>query len=175
MVSTGLLWAEEGRPPLGLEDGAEELLLPERVLRRRHGDDEGVFPHVRFAVGQEVRGCLGDLRGHSAGAWLEARSAWSRVEACMEGGHARGQAAGGSANPGLVGRRCHGDATREARSGPGGLKSWQEGPGPFVTLLAGGEVQGPGQQPAMTLLLCFWEGKTVLLPWPGPGGVHHRH
>lgn len=50
------------------EDGTEELLLSEGVLRRRHGDDERVLADVGLAVGQEVGGGLGHLQGHSTGA-----------------------------------------------------------------------------------------------------------
>lgn len=52
------------RPERGSsEDGAEELLLPEGVLRGRQRHDEGVLAYVRVAEGHQVRGGLGDLRG----------------------------------------------------------------------------------------------------------------
>lgn len=57
--------------PQVLKNGAEELLLPEGVFRGRHWDDEGVLPHVGFTVGQEVRGCLGDLHPVHAGLHLQ--------------------------------------------------------------------------------------------------------
>lgn len=46
--------ASSASSPRVLENGAEELLLPEGVFRGRHWDDEGVLPHVGFTVGQEV-------------------------------------------------------------------------------------------------------------------------
>lgn len=49
------------------ENGAEELLLPERVLRGGHGHDEGIFTYVCVTVRHQVCGCLGNLtRGDKA-------------------------------------------------------------------------------------------------------------
>lgn len=78
--------------PRALKNGAEELLLPEGVFRGRHWDDEGVLPHVGFTVGQEVRGCLGDLWGHSTGAWLKAFTKWVQAEVHRKSGHGQSQA-----------------------------------------------------------------------------------
>lgn len=69
------------------EDGTEELLLSEGVLRRRHGDDERVLADVGLAVGQEVGGGLGHLRG-TAQEWGQGPVLRVRVERAQ----ARGQA-----------------------------------------------------------------------------------
>lgn len=61
------------------EDGTEELLLSEGVLRRRHGDDERVLADVGLAVGQEVGGGLGHLRG-TAQEWGQGPVLRVRVE-----------------------------------------------------------------------------------------------
>lgn len=84
--------ASSASSPRVLENGAEELLLPEGVFRGRHWDDEGVLPHVGFTVGQEVRGCLGDLWGHSTGAWLKAFTAWVQAGVHRKRGQGQRQA-----------------------------------------------------------------------------------
>lgn len=43
------------------EDAAEELLLPEGVLRRRDRHDQRVVAYVRVTVGHQVRRCFGHL------------------------------------------------------------------------------------------------------------------
>lgn len=52
------------RPERGSsEDGAEELLLPEGVLRGRQRHDERVLAYVRVAERHQVCGGFGDLQG----------------------------------------------------------------------------------------------------------------
>lgn len=84
--------ASSASSPRALKNGAEELLLPEGVFRGRHWDDEGVLPHVGFTVGQEVRGCLGDLWGHSTGAWLKAFMEWVQAGVHRKRGPGQSQA-----------------------------------------------------------------------------------
>lgn len=46
------------------EEGTEELLLPEGVLRSGHRGDEGILAGVGITVSHQVGCCLGHL-GHS--------------------------------------------------------------------------------------------------------------
>lgn len=50
------------RPAASSEDGAEELLLPERVLGGGDGHDEGVLSYVGVAVRHQVCSCFGNLK-----------------------------------------------------------------------------------------------------------------
>lgn len=54
-----------------LQDGTEELLLPEGVLRRRHGGEQGILFSMGFAVRCQICCCFGDLYPVNVGLHLE--------------------------------------------------------------------------------------------------------
>lgn len=61
----GKVNCEEGQG--SSEEGTEELLLPEGILRSGHGGDEGILTGVGIAISHQICCCLGNLRHSQEG------------------------------------------------------------------------------------------------------------
>lgn len=76
----------------GLQNGTEELLLPEGVFGRRHGRQQGVLLGMGFAVRRQICCCFGDLYPVNIGLHLELLHQFASLSdtSSVVGGHEAG-------------------------------------------------------------------------------------